>query len=118
MIEPNYKDILKDLELAVVGDITTLEEEREKHARDTSLFYVKPEIVRKTTVRNKCNNPIVYEEHGNGSGRPNINDTVMVSVMVRMASREKPGFHKVDENEFGDGFRYFKILTSRNKIGV
>lgn len=45
MIVPNYEDILKDLRLAVVGDITTLEEEREKVARDTSLFYVKPEIV-------------------------------------------------------------------------
>lgn len=45
MIEPNYKDILNDLQLAVVGDISTLEEDKEKYARDTSLFYIKPEII-------------------------------------------------------------------------
>ncbi|MBP6948836.1 MAG: FAD-binding oxidoreductase [Candidatus Pacebacteria bacterium] len=45
MNQPNYKDILEDLQKAVVGDISTTEEDREKLARDTSLFYVKPEII-------------------------------------------------------------------------
>lgn len=45
MNQPNYKDILKDLSTITVGDITNLEEDREKVARDTSLFYVKPEVV-------------------------------------------------------------------------
>lgn len=60
MIEPNYKDILKDLEIAVVGDITTLEEEREKHARDTSLFYVKPEVVVYPRNREDITNLLSY----------------------------------------------------------
>lgn len=45
MNQPNYINILNDLQQAVVGDITTLDVDREKVARDTSLFYVKPEIV-------------------------------------------------------------------------
>jgi hypothetical protein len=45
MNQPNYKDVLKDLSTVVVGDISNLEEDREKVARDTSLFYVKPEVV-------------------------------------------------------------------------
>lgn len=45
MNQPNYKDVLADLSTIVVGDISNLEEDREKVARDTSLFYVKPEVV-------------------------------------------------------------------------
>ena len=45
MNTPNYQDIAKDLRVHVKGDISFLEEDREKVARDTSLFYVKPELV-------------------------------------------------------------------------
>lgn len=60
MIQPNYKDILSDLQIAVVGDITTLDEEREKYARDTSLFYVKPEIVVSPRNRDDISNLLSY----------------------------------------------------------
>ncbi|MCF7898361.1 MAG: FAD-binding oxidoreductase, partial [Candidatus Pacebacteria bacterium] len=60
MNQPNYKDILSDLQLAVVGDITTLEEDRDKLARDTSLFYVKPEIVVYPRTRNDISNLLSY----------------------------------------------------------
>ena len=45
MNQPNYKDILNDLQQAVVGDISTLDEEREKLSRDASIFRVVPEII-------------------------------------------------------------------------
>jgi FAD/FMN-containing dehydrogenase len=45
MTTPNYQDIAKDLRVHVKGDISFLEEDRERVARDTSLFYVKPELV-------------------------------------------------------------------------
>ncbi len=60
MIQPNYTDILNDLQLAVVGDITTLPEEREKMARDTSLFYVLPEIVVYPKNREHISNLLAY----------------------------------------------------------
>jgi FAD/FMN-containing dehydrogenase len=60
MNQPNYTDILNDLQLAVVGDITTLEEEREKLARDTSLFYVKPEIIVYPKTRDHISNLLSY----------------------------------------------------------
>ncbi len=60
MNQPNYEDIVKDLEQAVVGDISTLEEDRERTARDTSLFYVKPEIVVYPRNRNDVSNLLAY----------------------------------------------------------
>lgn len=60
MKEPNYTDILNDLQLAVVGDITTLDTERERCARDTSLFYVKPEIVVYPRTREDMSNLLSY----------------------------------------------------------
>ncbi len=45
MTTPNYLDIANDLRVHVKGDISLLEADREHAARDTSLFYVKPEIV-------------------------------------------------------------------------
>jgi FAD/FMN-containing dehydrogenase len=45
MTPPNYQDIAKELRAHVKGDISFLEEDRERVARDTSLFYVKPELV-------------------------------------------------------------------------
>lgn len=60
MKQPNYEDILHDLEIAVVGDITTLEVERERCARDTSLFYVKPEIVVFPRNREDITNLLAY----------------------------------------------------------
>lgn len=61
MIEPNYKDdIVKDLEVAVVGDISTRDEDREYAARDTSLFYVKPEIVIYPRHRDDVSNLLSY----------------------------------------------------------
>jgi FAD/FMN-containing dehydrogenase len=45
MNTPNYTDLVKELTLKIKGDITVAEEDRERVARDTSLFYVKPEIV-------------------------------------------------------------------------
>lgn len=60
MNQPNYKDIVKDLEIAIVGDISTLDEDREKVARDTSLFYLKPEIVVYPRNRNDISNLLAY----------------------------------------------------------
>lgn len=60
MIQPNYTDILNDLQLAVVGDITTLDEDRERLARDTSLFYVKPEIIIYPKTREHISHLLAY----------------------------------------------------------
>lgn len=45
MQTPNYEQIAKDLEGKIKGDGSLLDVDREKVARDTSLFYVKPEMV-------------------------------------------------------------------------
>ncbi len=45
MNTPNYKEIAEELKKHVKGDISFMEEDREHVARDTSLFYVKPELV-------------------------------------------------------------------------
>jgi FAD/FMN-containing dehydrogenase len=60
MIQPDYNTILSDLQLAVVGDITTLEEDREKVSRDTSLFYVRPEIIVYPKSRDHISNLLAY----------------------------------------------------------
>ncbi len=40
-----YTDVADDLRTIIKGDISVLDSDREKAARDTSLFYVKPRIV-------------------------------------------------------------------------
>ncbi len=60
MKQPNYIDIVNDLQIAVVGDITTLPEDREKMARDTSLFYVLPEVVVYPHNREHISNLLSY----------------------------------------------------------
>ncbi|HCC06281.1 TPA: FAD-binding oxidoreductase [Candidatus Nomurabacteria bacterium] len=45
MNKPDYTVILESLSKLIQGDVSVLEADRESHARDTSLFYVKPEIV-------------------------------------------------------------------------
>ena len=45
MNTPNYEEIAKDLQVKIKGDGSLLDIDREKVARDTSLFYVKPELV-------------------------------------------------------------------------
>lgn len=45
MTKPDYKQILESLSKLIQGDVSILETDRENHARDTSLFYVKPEII-------------------------------------------------------------------------
>ncbi len=45
MNTPNYEEVAKELQAHIKGDVTILEEDRERVARDTSLFYVKPEVV-------------------------------------------------------------------------
>jgi FAD/FMN-containing dehydrogenase len=45
MNTPDYALIAKDLEHLIKGDGSLLDEDRERVARDTSLFYVKPEMV-------------------------------------------------------------------------
>jgi FAD/FMN-containing dehydrogenase len=45
MQTPNYQDVLKDLQVHLKGEVTIEEIDRERVARDTSLFYVKPELV-------------------------------------------------------------------------
>jgi len=42
---PDYAQVAKDLEHLIKGDGSLLDEDREKVARDTSLFYIKPEMV-------------------------------------------------------------------------
>ncbi|MEN9881099.1 MAG: hypothetical protein RLZZ308_282 [Candidatus Parcubacteria bacterium] len=45
MIEPHYESIALDIKSFLKGDVSLLDEDREKVSRDTSLFYVKPELV-------------------------------------------------------------------------
>ena len=45
MNEALYVDIAKDLRGIISGDISVLDIDRERVARDTSLFYIKPQIV-------------------------------------------------------------------------
>lgn len=45
MIETNYEMLAKELSVLIKGDGSLLDEDREHVARDTSLFYVKPEMV-------------------------------------------------------------------------
>lgn len=45
MTTPDYNLVAKELQAKIKGDVTVQEEDRERVARDTSLFYVKPEIV-------------------------------------------------------------------------
>jgi FAD/FMN-containing dehydrogenase len=45
MNTPDYNIVAKELQTKIKGDVTVQEEDRERVARDTSLFYVKPEIV-------------------------------------------------------------------------
>ncbi len=45
MNTPDYNIVAKELQTKIKGDVTLQEEDRERVARDTSLFYVKPEIV-------------------------------------------------------------------------
>ena len=45
MNEMFYTDVADDLRTIIKGDISVLDSDREKAARDTSLFYVKPRIV-------------------------------------------------------------------------
>ena len=45
MNEIFYTDVANDLRTIIKGDISILDSDREKAARDTSLFYVKPRIV-------------------------------------------------------------------------
>ena len=41
----NYEEVLSVLQSLIEGDVSTLDADREAVARDTSLFYLKPEIV-------------------------------------------------------------------------
>lgn len=45
MNTPDYIVIAKELQAKIKGDVTLSDEDRERVARDTSLFYIKPEIV-------------------------------------------------------------------------
>ncbi len=45
MIKPNYDELAKELSLLIKGDGSLLDIDREHVARDTSIFYVKPEMV-------------------------------------------------------------------------
>ncbi len=45
MNTPDYTLVAKELQAKIKGDVTLNDEDRERVARDTSLFYVKPEIV-------------------------------------------------------------------------
>jgi FAD/FMN-containing dehydrogenase len=45
MNQPDYKEVRKALHGIIFGDVSIDEEDREHVARDTSLFYVKPELV-------------------------------------------------------------------------
>ena len=45
MNTPDYTLVAKELQAHIKGDVTILDEDRERVARDTSLFYIKPEVV-------------------------------------------------------------------------
>ena len=45
MITPEYKQVAADLKQKIKGEVTFDEVDRERVARDTSIFYVKPELV-------------------------------------------------------------------------
>ena len=50
MNTPDYNLVAKELQAKIKGDVTVQEEDRERVARDTSLFYVKPEDGRRQSV--------------------------------------------------------------------
>ena len=45
MNTPDYQEVAKELQKKIKGEVTLNDEDRERVARDTSLFYIKPEIV-------------------------------------------------------------------------
>ncbi len=45
MNQPDYESVLATISLLIKGDVSISDIDREKMARDTSLFYVKPEMV-------------------------------------------------------------------------
>lgn len=45
MNKPDYTNVLESISKLIEGDVSASEADRESHARDTSLFYVKPEII-------------------------------------------------------------------------
>ncbi|MEI6810823.1 MAG: FAD-binding oxidoreductase [Candidatus Nomurabacteria bacterium] len=45
MNKPDYTNVLEEISKLIQGDVSASEVDREKFARDTSLFYVKPEII-------------------------------------------------------------------------
>lgn len=110
MIEPNYKDILNDLQLAVVGDITTLDEDREKVARDTSLFYVKPEIVVYPRNRNDISNLLSYVTEAR-------KHDIDVSVSFRSAGTCMTG-GSLTQSILVDTTRYMKHMSDITELGA
>ncbi len=103
MNQPNYIDILKDLELAVVGDISTLEEDKERVARDTSLFYVKPEIIVYPRNREDVSNLLSYVTEAR-------KHDIDVSVSFRSAGTCMTG-GSLTQSILVDTTRYMKHMT-------
>ena len=103
MNQPNYTDILKDLQLAVVGDISTLEEDRERGARDTSLFYVKPEIIVYPRNREDVSNLLAYVTEAR-------KHDIDISVSFRSAGTCMTG-GSLTQSILVDTTRYMKRMT-------
>lgn len=104
MIQPNYADILNDLQVAVVGDISTLEEEREKLARDTSLFYIRPEIIVYPKSRDHVTNLFSYVSEAR-------KHDIDISVTFRFAGTCMTG-GSLTESIIVDMTRYFTHITN------
>ncbi len=52
MNEPSYGAVVEEMRTLIVGDVSVLEEDRERAARDTSIFYLKnlPSLHKSDTV--------------------------------------------------------------------
>jgi hypothetical protein len=71
-----------------------------------SLNSFEPEIVKRTTIKNRKENPIAYEDRAAGGGRPYINDSIIV-----LAKDRQPETITVHDSKI------IKTETTVTKIG-
>jgi hypothetical protein len=71
-----------------------------------SLNSFEPEIVKRTTIKNRKDNPVAYEDRASGGGRPYTNDSVVV-----LAKDRQPEIITVHDSKI------IKTETTVTKIG-
>ncbi len=94
----------KDLEGLILGDVSILDADREKAARDTSLFYVKPEIVVYSKNSKDISNVLSYINEKKKKG-----DNIAVS--IRSAGTDMTG-GPLCESVVIDTTRYMNHVTN------